>query len=161
MVRRWVVNSSPLIVLGKTSLLHLLVELCSEIAIPEGVAQEINRGPRDDPTRTWLREKGDSLIVPPGPVSPTVEAWDLGLGETQVVSFALSNPGYQAIIDDRAARRCASSFGIPVRGTLSVVLLGKRAGLFPSVELVLNQMLQNGFRIRPELVRAMLRLAGE
>lgn len=141
--------------------MDLLTGLCSELAIPNAVAQEINRGQRDDPARIWLQERGESFIVPPGQTEPAVEAWDLGLGETHVVSFALIKSGYEAVIDDRAARRCALSLGIPVRGTLSVILLGKREGQLSCVEPILNQMMENGFRIRPELVRAILRLADE
>ncbi|HCA96836.1 MAG TPA: DUF3368 domain-containing protein, partial [Cyanobacteria bacterium UBA9226] len=39
-------------------------------------------------------------------VAPEVAAWDLGKGESAVLSFALKNSGFVAIIDDRAARRC-------------------------------------------------------
>jgi len=74
--RRWVVNSSPLIVLARISHLHLITDMCSEIVIPDGVAQEIDCGPKDDPARKWLREEGQRFVVCPGLVEPVVKAWD-------------------------------------------------------------------------------------
>ncbi len=58
----------------------------------------------------------------------SLAAWDLGLGESQVLSWIYQNPGYEAILDDRAAKNAAASLGIPVRGTLGVILLAKREG---------------------------------
>ncbi|MEA5620872.1 hypothetical protein VB711_23970 [Cronbergia sp. UHCC 0137] len=42
MNRKWVVNSSPLIVLTKINQVHLLSELCHKLIIPSGVVQEIS-----------------------------------------------------------------------------------------------------------------------
>ncbi len=42
-------------------------------------------------------------------------AWDLGAGESAVLTWARRNPGFTAILDDRAARRCAES-GSELRG---------------------------------------------
>nr|WP_238717873.1 hypothetical protein [Petrachloros mirabilis] len=41
MVRRWVVNASPIISLTKIDRIHLLGELCDEVVIPQGVAYAI------------------------------------------------------------------------------------------------------------------------
>jgi predicted nucleic acid-binding protein len=43
-VKRWVVNASPIISLAKIDRIHLLSELCDEVIIPQGVADEINLG---------------------------------------------------------------------------------------------------------------------
>ncbi len=37
-----------------------------------------------------------------------VANWDLGLGESHVLSWVYSNPGYEAILDDRAAKNAAA-----------------------------------------------------
>ncbi len=58
MTRKWVLNASPLIILGKVSQIGLLEELCSSIIIPEGVATELDQGPVEDPARIWLHERG-------------------------------------------------------------------------------------------------------
>lgn len=155
------VNASPLIVLAKISHVFLLHEMSSELVIPSGVAKEILNGAANDPARIWLQEKGSSSIRDLKQVDPVVAAWDLGLGESQVISWAYKNPGFEAILDDRAGRKCALSLRIPVRGTISVILLAKKEGRLAKAEPLLNQLIQIGFRIDPELLRATLRLAKE
>lgn len=161
MSRKWVVNASPLILLTKVSHISLLQELCSALVIPGGVAKEILTGPANDPTRIWLNEKGSPLIRDLEQVDPVVAGWDLGLGESQVISWAYKNPGFEAILDDRAARKCALSLKIPVRGTVGVILLAKKDGRLAKATPLLNQLIQVGFRIDPELLRTALRLAKE
>jgi predicted nucleic acid-binding protein len=159
--RKWVVNASPLILLTRVSHISLLQELCSELVIPGGVAKEILTGPANDLTRIWLNEKGSPLIRDLEQVDPVVAGWDLGLGESQVISWAYKNPGFEAILDDRAARKCALSLKIPVRGTVGVILLAKKDGRLAKATPLLNQLIQVGFRIDPELIRTALRLAKE
>lgn len=161
MSRKWVVNASPLILLTKVSHISLLQELCNELVIPGGVAKEILTGPANDLTRIWLNEKGSPLIRDLEQVDPVVAAWDLGLGESQVISWAYKNPGFEAILDDRAARKCALSLKISVRGTVGVILLAKKDGRLAKATPLLNQLIQVGFRIDPELIRTALRLAKE
>ena len=103
MAEQWVLNASPLIVLAKINHQHLLIQLAEEIAIPQAVLAEINAGPTGDPARQFL-------ATPPFPVleaapDPVVVAWDLGAGESAVLSHALINPGWTAVVDDGAALR--------------------------------------------------------
>ncbi|MCX5903216.1 MAG: DUF3368 domain-containing protein, partial [Proteobacteria bacterium] len=60
----------------------------------------------------WLRRAEDS------PIEPYVASWDLGFGESSVLSFALKNPEYWAIIDDLEALRCAMSLKCRYTGTV-------------------------------------------
>jgi len=93
---------------------------------------------------------------------PQVLAWDLGQGETAVLSLALSEPGWTAILDDRAARKCANSLAIPVKGTLAVVILAKQRGLIPSAAEVLRALQAAGLRLDTQVIRSALeRGAGE
>lgn len=58
MSRKWVVNASPLIVLGKVAEIALLERLCSTLVIPDGVVHELDRGPNNDPAREVVLAKG-------------------------------------------------------------------------------------------------------
>ena len=129
--------------------------------IPAGVVQEIDQGPENDPARSWLQSKGSSWIKKVDQVDPIITAWDLGLGESQVISWAYKNAGYEVILDDRAARNCALSLGIPVRGTLGVILLAKKEGRLLQIKPILDQLIGIGFRISPKLLKAALQLANE
>ena len=86
-----VLNASPLIVLGKVGLLHLLPSLAEVVVIPEGVSKEILAGRPGDPAREWLKGPNKAFVREVGPSEPEVLKWDLGLGETEVLSFAYRN----------------------------------------------------------------------
>lgn len=161
MSRNWVVNASPLITLGKVGGIVLLTRLCSNLVIPEGVVQELEQGPTDDPARIWVRGEGASFVRRLAEIPPLIMAWDLGRGETEVLAWAYLNSDYEALVDDRAARNCAASLGLCVRGTLGIILLAKKQGLMPEVNSLLNKLVESGFRIDADLLRAVRRLADE
>ena len=56
MPKRWVINASPIISLCSINKASFLIELCDELLIPRGVAEEIGRGTKDDPARGWLKD---------------------------------------------------------------------------------------------------------
>jgi predicted nucleic acid-binding protein len=84
---RWVVNASPIILLCKISYQHLLPALTDEVVVPQAVVDEIDAGPVDDDACQWLTDKPLPLIAVP-PVG-SILSWDLGIGETAVLSHAL------------------------------------------------------------------------
>ena len=71
----WVVNASPLILLGKINQLPLLAKLASHVVIPHEVALEINAGPAGDPARLWLAAEGRARVAGPEPFDLRVVAW--------------------------------------------------------------------------------------
>jgi len=70
--RRWVVNASPLIILGKLSLLHLLPELAETLIVPAAVAEEVSQGPETDQARTWISGTGSRFVRDASPIEPVV-----------------------------------------------------------------------------------------
>ncbi len=156
-----VLNASPLIVLGKVGLLHLLSSLADEAVIPGGVCEEILAGRPGDPAREWLKGPGKAFVREVGPSEPEVLKWDLGLGETEVLSFAYRNRDFTAVIDDRAARRCAQALGIRVKGTLAILILARKEALLPEITPVLTKLEESGFFMSPVLRETVKRLAGE
>lgn len=161
MPERWVVNASPLIVLAKIGRVSLLNALCDSVLIPAGVAAEIERGPEGDPARIWLHTDGRKWIQNVGEPSAVVMNWDLGLGETEVLSWAYENRTFTAVLDDRTARNCAAALGVSTRGTIGIILLAKRRGQIGLVSPVLEELRKAGFRLHPSIVAAAKQLAGE
>jgi predicted nucleic acid-binding protein len=159
--RRWVVNASPLIMLANIDRAFFLRALCADLIVPTAVADEIRAGSKRDTAQRWLETQGHSYIRPVDDIDPVVSGWDLGAGESQVLTWARLNLEYEAILDDRAARNCAITLGIQVRGTLGVVLLAKREGLIPDVRPVLDELLGVGLRIAPDVLNRALELADE
>jgi predicted nucleic acid-binding protein len=150
-----------LILLGKVGRLRLLTDLCEELVVPSGVAQEIERGPEGDLAKSWLRHEGARCVQPLSSIEPVIAAWDLGLGESHVLSWAYRHAGFEALLDDRAARICAEALGIPLRGTLGVILLAKKEGHLPQARRALEELREVGWTIDPELVRIGLAEVGE
>jgi len=156
-----VTNASPLIFLARGGYVDLLQFTGDRVLVPEPVAREIRaRGPQDITARAlestqWLQ------IVDPPEVPAFIQAWDLGPGESAVLAWAYAHVGTEAIIDDLAARRCAMTFRIPFRGTLGLVLAGKRRGRFPLARPVLEDLRRGGMYLSDRTLDKALALVGE
>ena len=160
MTERWVLNASPLIVLANTGYEMLLRQLADKVIVPRSVAVEIMAGPHNDRARLQVAS-GNWPIVDSPHAPDELLAWDLGSGETAVISYAIASPGWTAILDDGAARRCARTFSVPVKGTLGIILQAKRRGLIASATTVLHSMRSQGFRLDDRLLVAALKELGE
>ncbi len=155
-----VVNASPFILLSKSGLLRLLPVLFDEVVMPLAVAIEIKRG-EDSASDELLTARQTWLSVVKVSASSEVVAWNLGDGETEVLSFALAEEDYVALIDDRAARRCAETLQIGLMGTSGLLVLMKRRGLISSVSEELNHLHKLGLYLSEQLRNAILSEAGE
>jgi len=159
--RQWVVNASPLIVLGKIGKIEWLVSLCEELVVPKGVAKELEEGVPDDFARKWIASEGQARVRETGLVPNSILEWDLEAGETEVLAWAYLNPGFVAIVDDKAARDCAKALGIPFRGTMGILLKAKKQGLVSKVKPVMQELLDAGLYVDRETLKVVLRQAGE
>ena len=161
MSEQWVVNASPLILLARIGRAELLRDLPARVVVPRAVAAEINAGPEDDPARQALARGQFQIVDTPAP-STEILTWDLGAGETAVLSLAAAEPNWTAILDDAAARKCALSFSVELKGTLAVVILAKQRGLVASAADLIRELQGVGYRIDNRLVReALSRTVGE
>lgn len=160
-VERWVVNASPVILLGKAGIIHLLPKLCSELIIPEGVVAEVSSGRVADAGRAWLQEAGKPYLRKVPALHPAVAGWAGGAGEAEVITWALQNPGFIAILDDRAARNLAIQQGVPVIGSLRAIVLAKEQGLIPQARPALERLRDAGAYVSKALIERAIALAGE
>lgn len=156
-----VVNASPLICLSRAGLGDLLRQAAATVVVPTSVAREIlARGSRDAAAdmianTSWLKQMDDPAIP------PSVLAWDLGSGESAVLAWALAHPRARAVIDDLQGRRCAESLGIPLRGTVGLVLRARRSGAIVSVRHALDRLRSSGMYLSDRIVAEVLKEAGE
>ncbi len=156
---RVVINASPLIVLFKSAQVDLLPQVLQEIRIPRAVWEEVTLS-KDDTASQQLSKVAWAKLVDVR-IHPTVAAWDLGAGESAVLSFALQNSGYWAMVDDAAARKCARSLKIPTLGTGGMIVLAKEQGLIQSVGLSLRSLRDAGLWISDEVIDLLKQQAGE
>jgi predicted nucleic acid-binding protein len=80
--------------------------------------------------------------------TPEILSWDLGAGETQVITNAQSHGAERVVIDDLEARRCAKAMGLKVIGTLGIVGRAKAMGLIDQAEPVVRRLRETGLYAR-------------
>lgn len=159
-VEKVVLNASPLILLCNAGLEYVLPQLFGEIVVPIAVWQEVMAGPRFDRAAQQLPELPWLVRVSSDPV-PDVVRWDLGLGETEVLSFVARHHQYTAVLDDTLAKKCARSLGLPTIGTGTILILAKEQGLIHSVEQSLRALQTVGLWISENVIQLLKREAGE
>jgi predicted nucleic acid-binding protein len=155
-----VVNASPIIALAKIGCADFLSKISTRLVIPEGVRQEIITHKYQDPATEWLRARKHDAFIPVE-VPTIVSDWNLGIGEAQVIAFALQNKNFSAALDDKAAKNCAEVFNISIIGTIAIIIKAKHMGLTPKIEPLLLALIANGFRLTDTIIKTALRSAGE
>ncbi len=159
--RQWVVNASPLILLGKTDQIGLLGALIDQIAIPKAVVEEIGAKPDGSVTIEAISVAPAFVMVENEVATLGILSWDLGAGETQVIAHALAHNAERVVIDDLEARRCAKAMGLEIIGTLGIVGRAKVMGLIDLAEPVVRRLRETGLYVSDELVQRLLREVGE
>lgn len=155
-----VINASPLIFLVRGRHLDLLRGLAQTVWVPAAVANEISRrGPHDITAQAI--ETSSWIVTRPAPDIPAaILEWRLGAGESATLALAHTH-NLEAIIDDLAGRKCAASLGIPVRGTLGIVLAAKRRGLISEARPVIEDLMAAGLYLSRRVLDEALRRVGE
>jgi predicted nucleic acid-binding protein len=100
-------------------------------------------------------------IMDDPPIPEAIQARDLGRGESAVLAFALAHPGAVPVLDDLAARRCAESLGLPIRGTVGLVIVAKMRGLLAAARPVVIRLREAGMHISEEALNSALKEVGE
>jgi predicted nucleic acid-binding protein len=160
-VSLWVVNASPVILLTKIGLVDLLNRLGSPVVIPEAAVLEIQKAGPSDPAVQALAHAPWLAKVDPGPIPPSLASFNLGSGESAVLAHALANAGSGAILDDQAARNCATALGIPHQGTLALILFAKQHGFIPAARPFVEVLRQQGMYLSDQIMNQALAQVGE
>jgi len=154
-------NTSPLLYLYRIDGMDWLPKLFDEVWTPEAVRDELQAGrskgydvPNPD-EYSWL-----SMVNPKSTPSEWL-ALDLGAGEIAAMALALENPDRVVLLDDMLARRTAQVAGLPVWGTLKVLLEAKSHGLINQIEPFVTKLSDSGMWISDEVQQRILKLAGE
>ncbi len=161
MVKLWVVNAYPVILLARAGLFDLLRQLGPPVVIPEAAVWEIQRKGSADPAVRALAQASWLPVVDPGPTPAHLAALGLGAGETAVLNYAFANPESGVILDDRLARVAAASLGLTHQGTLAVIVFAKTLGLIPAARPVVEHLRQHGMRLSDMVMNRALAQVGE
>lgn len=155
-----IVNSSPLIVTVNSGLAFLWEDLFEEVLIPNSVFEEIALSTHEDKISKWIVGFKKIKKVPVT-ASPEISEWNLGKGETDVISYCYQNKEYTAIVDDLSAKKCAISFKLSVLSTGSMLITAKELGLITSVKETLLNLKANGMWISDSVIELLTKKASE
>lgn len=147
-----VVNATPLISLALLGRLSLLKQMFEEVIVPLTVHEEVVVHGVGRPGSEALAA-ADWLTVMPIDASVAIEPLLLGLdaGELEVLLLARQITPDWVIVDERLARSVAFALGLPVKGTLGILLAAVLAGLLSKEQALadLNELVERGIRIAP------------
>lgn len=160
-MRKIIVNSTPLIALAKVNKLEILKGMYEHIIIPGAVYREVTEkddvaAQRIEAAREWIEvRKVDSNL------DRRMYKAKLHDGEVEVMLLAQEIGADAVVIDDGAARKTAEYLGLPLTGTLGVMIKAKQRGLLEAVMPVVQQMEQNGIFFSRELKERIRKLSKE
>ncbi|MGA9378245.1 MAG: DUF3368 domain-containing protein [Phormidium sp.] len=160
-INRVIINSSPLIVLFKSQQAELLSQMFAEILVPAAVWDEITATGANDTASQQLPNVSWAQRIEVETIAPEIAAWDLGKGESAVLTLALKTPDCAAIVDDRAARRCSQTLGITTIGTGGLLILAKRRGIIPSISPGIQALRDAGLWLSDTVVNLLKQQVGE
>lgn len=151
-------DTTPIIHMHRIGRLELLRDVFGVVIIPRAVASEVEAPDVDDIVTLadypWFTVR-DVVNVPPA------VALGLDPGEAEAISMAMEVKASTLVMDERKGRARAESFGLPVTGTLAVVVLAKRMGIIPRVRPIMDALTVSGFRANPALLAMLMAQAGE
>lgn len=148
-----VADASAVIALNQIGLLHRVSPLFSECIVPEAVASEVARSVS---LPSWISPRSLSQ-----PIDSRIVDASLDPGESEVLALALELGGRSVLIDEQRARRVARDLGLPVVGTVGLIVRAKHDGIVASVRPSIEALLRSGFFLSASVIQQSLREAGE
>lgn len=155
-------DTTPLISLMKVSLLDLLKTLFGEILIPEAVFRELTTN--ENFHEEALRIKNSSFIRvvvvdDPKVVNVLQKASGLDLGESEAIAYADHVKADFLLMDEVKGRRVARSMGLPIMGTVGVLLAAYEDGVLSKAEVegALEGMKKANRRIGDDIIELVKR----
>jgi len=161
-LRTVVSNSSPLIALATIGRLDLLKSLFGEIAIPQAVYEEVVVKGQGEPGSKKVAEAEWIRSIPiKHRLAVDLLQESLDRGESEAIVLGQELGARYVLLDDELARRKADLIGLPVAGTVAVLLMAKQAGLIVAVGSALADLRQTDFRMSERVYTAVMAKAGE
>ena len=155
---RLVINTGPLIALGRVDAFDIIGRLPVIFIIPKEVADEIEAGAR----------AGYPVAIPAWatvqPLKAAIEPLGshlLDAGEAAVIQLAIEQRIENVCIDEWRGRRAAVAVGLSVTGSLGLLGRAKRLGLIATIRPWIDKLTACGVHYHPDLVRRFLQGIGE
>jgi uncharacterized protein len=156
-----VCNTGPLIGLSRAGLARLLAALFPRVLLPTAVVNELRAKHSGDAAQIERAIAAATVVPLAQPADPLLLA-ELDAGEASVIQTAREQQVPNVLIDERRARRLATTiYGLNVKGTCALLLAAKHRQLIPQVRPALESMHRGGYFIGLLLMAECLRRAAE
>ena len=155
-------DASPLIGLAAAGAFHLLRTLFDQITVTVTVRDEVLAGSQL-PGAVELAEAIRDGWINVVDVSPDLITFaNLDAGEASTLTLAIRHAGpCLVLMDEPAGRSYAQRHGIAVTGLAGMLVAAKNARLAHSIRPLLERLLDSGFRLSDEIIKAILVQAEE
>jgi len=156
-------DAAPVISLAKIDQVDLLGRLFDEVLLPQAVFDEVCRNAMFADEADAIRNCSFMSVRTVSHLESVRNLLSLGLdsGESEAIVLADSLETPLLLIDERKGRQVAQKLGIPVVGTLGILLQAKRDGMIGRLKPLLDTLLEHNIRIGGVLYRDILEQAGE
>jgi hypothetical protein len=155
-----IADAGPLIAFARLHQISLLPQIFGRVLVTDIVFAECAGRP-DFPESALIHEavtrKQLELCTAP---DFSAFAQKIDAGEASAIAVAI-DCGCGVLMDDKAGRRMAMNAGVPVIGTVGVLVLAKRKALVPLVMPLLEALATSGYFLSEEIIAAALAASGE
>ena len=149
-------DSGPIIAFSRIGRLDILKSLVGQIVVPMGVYEELvtkgegRPGAAEVRRSTWIQHREVRS-------RENIEEFSTSLhrGEREAIVLA-HEIGIPLLIDERRGRRTAADIGVVVIGSLAILAEAHREGIIQDTASLIQDMLDSGYWIDPEIVEAFL-----
>jgi predicted nucleic acid-binding protein len=156
-----IVDTTPVIALALVGHLGLLRSLYDRVVVPPAVRAELRAGRSHHAGSVELKAAPWIETVALADPSRADLLSDLDRGEAEVIALGQETRSKLVIIDERLGRLHARRLGLPLTGTIGILLRAKENDLLPAVRPILQRLRDGGIYLGAGLVEQALRLAGE
>jgi predicted nucleic acid-binding protein len=148
-------DTSPICYLLLIEQIQILSQLFTQITIPPAVQKELLAEQTFSQIQVWIADLPPWVNLQPVPQLLDNLPPNLGAGEREAISLAVSLQSNLIILDDWDARQAALSQGLTVTGLLGVLY---RAGTQDLLDFYnsINRLQQTSFRASPALIQQFL-----
>jgi predicted nucleic acid-binding protein len=145
-----IADTSCFVLLQKIDALPILHQLYATVLITPEIAIEYA-----DPLPDWVTVQSANQSL--------IEKFrqHVDRGEASAIALASEVSCDFIIVDDLAARKLAVMLGLPIKGTVGVLLSAKQNGVIPLFRPYLDLIQQTNFRLSQQLAEQFIKDAGE
>ncbi len=158
-----VADAGPLIHLSAIGHLELVRAVSDEVLVPQAVFDEVAVVGAGLPGSAEVRAASWITVASPADLNvlATLLASGLHRGESAAIALALERKADRLLIDERQGRATAEAMGVPVLGSIGVLIAAKARGRIPAVSPLLTALRASGLWVSDAVVARVLASVGE